>query len=100
MSNLHDVVTSKIKAVVFICETFDIVRTNSCLHWVNIIRQLQSQFLYCMLQLWSISGQHLKTVLLKGTFGKYIFFSPDFHTFVTIDNAGLLYILTSLHMQW
>ncbi len=47
-------------------------------------------------QWWKTDGTHLKTVLLKGTFGKYIKFSPDFTTFVTIDNAGLLYILTSL----
>jgi len=48
------------------------------------------------LQWWKANGTHLKSVLLKGTFGKYIRFSPDFQTFITIDNAGLLYILKSL----
>ena len=38
----------------------------------------------------------MKTIRLKGSFGKYIRFSPDFNTFVTIDNAGLLYILDSV----
>jgi len=47
---------------------------------------------------WKTDGTHVKTVLLKGTFGKYIRFSPDFCTFVTIDNAGLLYILTTLQV--
>lgn len=55
-------------------------------------------FFVCFLfpQWWRTDGSHAKRVLLKGTFGKYIRFSPDFMTFVTIDNAGLLYILTSL----
>ena len=51
------------------------------------------------MQWWKTDGTHVKTVLLKGTFGKYIRFSPDFCTFVTIENAGLLYILTTLQVQ-
>ena len=38
----------------------------------------------------------MKRVKLKGAFGKYIKFSSDFSTFVTIDNAGQLYMLCEL----
>lgn len=51
---------------------------------------------YYFFQWWSTTGKHMKTIRLKGSFGKYIRFSPDFNTFVTIDNAGLLYILDTL----
>ena len=50
-------------------------------------------------QWWHSDGEHSKTLLLKGAFGKYIRFSPDFQTFVTIDNAGLLYVLIPLNCE-
>ena len=49
-----------------------------------------------LLQWWKLDGTHVKRVKLKGAFGKYIKFSPDFSTFVTIDNAGQLYMLCEL----
>lgn len=48
------------------------------------------------IQWWSTDGECQKKLFLKSTFGKYVRFSPDFKTFVTIDNSGLLYVLTAL----
>ena len=48
---------------------------------------------------WDTEGQELKKVLLKGTYGKFVKFSPDFSTFITIDNAGMLYVLTAIHEE-
>eukprot|EP00731_Ephydatia_muelleri_P006431 Em0003g679a len=50
-------------------------------------------------QWWDTEGQELKKVLLKGTYGKFVKFSPDFSTFITIDNAGMLYVLTAIHEE-
>ena len=49
-----------------------------------------------LFQWWDTEGQELKKVQLKGTYGKFVKFSPDFTTFVTIDNAGMLYVLTAM----
>ena len=50
------------------------------------------------LQWWTTDGKLVKRFRLKSTFGKYIYFSPDFKTFITIDNTGLLYVLTVLNL--
>ena len=57
---------------------------------------LWSAILNFILQWWDRTGKHMKTMYLKGSFGKYIRYSPDFCTFVTIDNVGLLYILDTI----
>lgn len=50
------------------------------------------------IQWWTTDGKLVKRFRLKSTFGKYIYFSPDFKTFITIDNTGLLYVLTVLNL--
>ena len=53
-------------------------------------------YYFFSIQWWDTEGQELKKVQLKGTYGKFVKFSPDFNTFVTIDNAGMLYVLSAI----
>ncbi|XP_077994598.1 apoptotic protease-activating factor 1-like [Glandiceps talaboti] len=45
---------------------------------------------------WTVNGTCLQTLPIKGSFSKYIEVLDDYKTFVTIDSAGILYILTAI----
>lgn len=48
----------------------------------------------CVSQWWDLeTGEALQTFYTTGTNLKGVHVSPDFKTFVTIDNIGILYVL-------
>lgn len=48
-------------------------------------------------QWWNVvTGESSQTFYTNGTYLKKIHVSPDFKTYVTVDNLGILYILQML----
>ena len=74
-------------------------RKNFCkLYWMSESYQLFDFFFpsYSLLQWWKRDGRLCQQFNLKGVQAKSILFSPDFKTFVTVDNVGMIYVLKKI----
>ena len=50
------------------------------------------------LKWWKVDGALQQTFHVRGSFLKNVQYSPDFQTFVTVDSAGILYILKRVEL--
>lgn len=65
--------------------------------FISSLLHLFSSSLWFVCQWWDVEkGEALQTFHPTGSALKRIHVSPDFSTFVTIDNIGILYVLQRL----